>query len=121
MLSGGDGADQLFGDRGNDTLAGGRHNDDLFGGQGGDVFVFDTGSMAGEVDRIGDFQRGGDVLRLQGLTVTGIEVRDVGGVDGDRITASSDGIDDTVITLSNGATVQLIGLAVATVDGLLAA
>lgn len=121
VLRGGDGADRLYGERGNDTLHGDRHNDDLFGGQGSDVFVFGADSLAGEVDRIGDFQRGSDALRLQGVSVTGFEVRDVGRVEGGAISGALDGVADTVIALSNGATVALIGVALGSLDGLLVA
>jgi len=121
QLWGGDGADRLWGDRGNDTLYGQRHNDDLFGGQGQDLFVFDGSGAAGEIDRIGDFKKGVDFIRLEGgVTIVGVQVQDVGQVGGDRILAGADGVDDTVITLSSGAVLQLIGLAAAAGDGLLA-
>lgn len=95
-LAGLAGRDRLDGGNGDDRLAGGRGNDELWGGRGSDVFVFGADSIAGEVDRIADFKRGTDFLRLEGgVTVTGFQV--VGG--------------DTVIALSSGATVEVLGVA----------
>jgi Ca2+-binding RTX toxin-like protein len=66
-LSGHTGEDELFGDSGNDILTagsgidrliGGRGADQLTGGADSDFFVF-TQAVAGEIDRITDFDRAG--------------------------------------------------------------
>jgi len=120
-LFGGAGQDFLSGDNGNDMLRGGLHSDDLFGGLGNDEFVFGADAVAGEVDRIGDLKRGNDLIRLvDGVTVTHVEIRDVGRASGGAISATADGVNDTVITLSSGAIVQVIGIASSDLQGLLA-
>lgn len=101
-LAGLAGRDRLHGDNGDDRLAGGRGNDELWGGRGRDAFVFGADSIAGEVDRVADFKPGTDWLQLEGgITVTGFHV------------AGS----DTVIALSSGATIQVLGVAAATLEG----
>jgi Ca2+-binding RTX toxin-like protein len=119
---GGDGNDKLWGDRGNDLLYGERHNDDMFSGLGNDTFVFNLSSVAGEVDRIGDFKKGVDFIRLEGgITVTDVDnTQDLGKIDGSNIVGSSGGTIDTVLTLSNDAKVVLIDCNFANMDGLLA-
>lgn len=66
-LSGGLGADSLDGAGNDDTLIGGAGADTLHGASGADVFVFgvgDTGTTAGTVDEIVDFNPGTDFLSL---------------------------------------------------------
>ncbi len=122
-LFGGDGNDKLWGGNGADTLHGGRGNDDLVGGEGKDVFVFDTLGAAGELDRIGDFRIGMDRLLLQGgVTIVSLATRDVGSVsaDGQFVLATLDRAMDTVVTLSSGAQIQLIGVSGVSAASLLA-
>lgn len=59
-ITGGNGADKLFGEAGNDTLAGGAGNDTLTGGAGADVFVLSSG-----LDTISDFVTGTDRIQVQ--------------------------------------------------------
>lgn len=63
-LDGGAGADTLLGEDGNDTLIGGTGSDWLDGGAGSDVIVLR--SIGGQ-DTLAGFERGGDVLRLEGF------------------------------------------------------
>jgi Ca2+-binding RTX toxin-like protein len=66
-LAGGLGADSLDGAGNDDTLVGGAGADTLHGNSGADVFVFgagDTGTTAGTVDEILDFNAGTDFLSL---------------------------------------------------------
>lgn len=65
VISGGKGGDRLNGAGGNDRLAGGSGNDTLSGGSGRDCFLFNTAlSSNANVDRITDFSRVNDVIRL---------------------------------------------------------
>ena len=90
-LYGGQGTDYLAGDGGADVLVGNAGNDTLVGGDGADTFVFTFG---GGNDQVNDFQTGTDSLQFQdGLTYTATE---------------SDG--NTLLTLSDGGTVTLIGV-----------
>jgi VCBS repeat-containing protein len=119
-LFGGDGSDKLWGGNGADMLHGGRGSDDLLGGLGKDVFSFDAQGVAGEVDRVGDFRVGQDRLSLQGgVTIVSLAMRDVGSASGETILAALDGIMDTVVTLSSGSEVHLIGVSGAGMAGLL--
>jgi len=59
VLTGRAGNDTLVGGDGADTLQGGAGNDILWGGAGADTFVISAGE-----DRIMDFQRGVDLIRL---------------------------------------------------------
>ena len=98
LLSGGGGVDALSGGAGGDTLIGGAGDDFLSGGAGDDIFVFGSGS--GD-DRIEDFNLADDILRLEGgVTITGISEQDSDG----------NGSLDTVASLSDGATIILLGI-----------
>ena len=98
LLSGGGGVDALSGGAGGDTLMGGTGNDFLAGGAGDDIFVF--GANSGD-DRIEDFNLAEDILRLtDGVTIAGTAEQD----------ADGNGALDTVATLSDGATVTLLGI-----------
>ncbi|WP_193172827.1 DUF4347 domain-containing protein [Nisaea nitritireducens] len=82
MVNGGDGADQLAGNKGDDTL---------IGGDGADTFIF--GFSTGD-DQVSDFTVGTDSLQFDnGITYT---AEDSGG--------------NTLLTLSDGGTVTLIGI-----------
>ena len=91
-LYGGQGNDVISGAAGNDYLAGNRGDDTLTGGEGADTFVF---SFDGGNNQVADFQVGTDTLALEaGLGVSG--------------GAESGG--NTVVTLSDGGTVTVIGV-----------
>ncbi|WP_309751012.1 Ig-like domain-containing protein [Novosphingobium sp.] len=93
LLVGGNGLDRLFGGSGNDVLVGGRGNDILTGGSGADVFDFSK--LSGENDRIMDFETGIDKIHLaDGVSITGSNF--VGG--------------STLLTLSSGSTIELVGV-----------
>ena len=97
-LFGGSGNDKLDGGLGNDFLDGGTGNDLLTGGAGLDTFVFGASSGA---DRILDFARGQDrLLLIEGVAVLGQSQRDLNG----------DGLADTLLTLNNGGTIELLGV-----------
>jgi serralysin len=96
---GGQNDDQLFGEAGNDTLSGDLGNDTLTGGVGNDRFIF-GGSTPGS-DRITDFAASeGDLIQLPtGTTYTAATVSG-----------------NAVLTLSNGGTVTLEGIAATSVQ-----
>lgn len=105
QLHGGDGNDTCDGGRGDDLISGGRGNDHMTGGLGADTFEFrlvngaivNTGN-----DRILDFKVGTDDIRLgAGIIITAMN--DVVDLDGD-------GNLDTTLTLSNGGSVQVMGV-----------
>ena len=98
VLSGGAGGDVISGGAGGDTIRGGGGDDFLAGGAGDDIFVF--GSSSGD-DRIEDFNLAEDILQLaDGVTIAGTAEQD----------ADGNGALDTVATLSDGATVTLLGV-----------
>ncbi len=90
-LYGGQGNDRLHGQSGDDSLAGNLGDDVLTGGEGADVFLFDVN---GGNDTIADLELGIDSLRF---------------ADGLSYTAAQSG-PDTILTLSDGGTVTLIGV-----------
>lgn len=94
---GGQGADTLHGGQGSDTLNGGAGDDMLTGGFGMDVFVF--ASQQGN-DVVTDFSRTqGDVLDLSGQSYAAV----------------GDGA-DTLLTLSGGGSIRLLGVSVGDLD-----
>ncbi len=98
ILAGGAGADTLNGFGGDDTLIGGLGNDFLVGGGDSDTFVFGNDA---EDDTIQDFQPGtDDVELLDGITVVSLD---------DSQDLNGDSVADTVVTLSSGGTVTLLG------------
>jgi Ca2+-binding RTX toxin-like protein len=73
VLRGGGGADTLRGGDGADSLAGGPGNDSLLGGGGTDRFDFTTAlSATTNVDTLGDFVHGTDVIRLDNDVFTAL-------------------------------------------------
>lgn len=101
-LIGGNGADKLFGGGGNDalsggngadTLHGGSGNDTLTGGRGPDTFVFDFSSTGS--DTITDFEANIDHIKLNDGVVIQQTTRNGG---------------DTILHLSNGADILLLGV-----------
>lgn len=92
-IYGGRGNDYLSGSWGNDLLIGGSGNNTLCGGAGKDTFGFGWDSTGKDV--VKDFCVGTDKLKLfDGITVTGM----------------SSACGDTVLTLSSGGTVTLVGV-----------
>lgn len=82
MLIGGNGDDLIRGGAGNDTLIGGDGRDRLLGGTGADVFVFQT-EDAFERNLIYDFEIGMDMIRIEGLNLTFVDISiDAAGVTG---------------------------------------
>lgn len=104
-LYGGNGNDTLNGGSGADRLVGGRGDDVLTGGSGADVFDFGDldGSKGGAIgnDTITDFERGID--RLVFAAGVGIKKEAHGDFNGDGTT-------DTLLTLSKGGAVTLLGV-----------
>ena len=93
-----DGGDTLLGGSGDDRLEGRGGDDFLTGGAGNDSFVFgaDTGS-----DTVTDFDLVDDILVLEdGITAAGISSSDVNG----------DAVLDTILDLSDGGSVTLLGI-----------
>ncbi|MCB1490066.1 MAG: cadherin domain-containing protein, partial [Bauldia sp.] len=93
--------DHLFGGDGNDILFGGRGHDRLHGGNGADLFGFGAALRAANVDRIGDFKAGEDLIGLDhhrfgaiGATLDAAEFR-VGG-------KAKDGNDHILFKKSSG-------------------
>lgn len=101
-LEGGSGADYLRGEAGTDRLWGGSGSDVLAGGSDTDYFIFRAADGTA-TDTIRDFRVGEDQLVLG---------------DGLRVNANAsfradvdfDGRTDTVLTLSNDATIVLLGV-----------
>jgi len=90
-LNGNIGNDTLFGGQGNDLLWGNSGDDTLVGGSGADTFIF---GFNGGHDQVSDFQAGTDSLQV---------------ADGITYTAEDNG-SNTVLSLSDGGTVTLIGV-----------
>lgn len=65
-------ANRLVGNAGNNVLNGGAGNDILTGGAGSDSFVFSTARSATNIDRITDFNRAADTIRLDDLVFAGV-------------------------------------------------
>ncbi|MRV72766.1 DUF4214 domain-containing protein [Duganella sp. FT92W] len=96
-LAGGGGHDVLRGGDGNDTLAGGDGSDTLTGGAGADRFVYAPAAGGGaQHDVITDFNGGqGDRIVLTGVVVASV------GAAGANV----------LLTLSDGVTIELAGIA----------
>ena len=95
MIMGGDGDDRVYGGAGNDTIDGGAGDDVLFGNRGNDTFYFQADI---DSDRIYDFERGRDIIRIDG---------GINGIDGfaalDDNVPGGDGIlntEDSAISVS---------------------
>ena len=92
VIVGSSGDNLLEGLDGDDIIASRGGNDYLKGGGGADSFVFGTGTGDSQIE---DFVVGQDLLRLEnGVTITSLEEID----------------DTTIVTLSTGATVTLLGV-----------
>ncbi len=103
LLEGGGGADTLRGGDGRDTLGGGVGDDVLQGGDGGDLFVFGAGSGN---DAVLDFARADRIRLADGITLDDWSIRNI---DGDRQL-------DTLLVLSDGATITLFDFSVRNID-----
>jgi Ca2+-binding RTX toxin-like protein len=99
-VNGGQGNDQLFGGMGSDTLSGDLGNDTLTGGAGADIFLFGAGNGA---DRIVDFENGVDHIQLIGTGINSFAAL--------SSHISGDGSGNTLISLSTGNSITLIGIA----------
>lgn len=102
-LLGESGTDYLRGAAGTDWLSGGSGADVLAGGSGTDYFVF-RAADASATDTVRDFRVGVDQLALgDGLKVnTNMTL---------RTDVDLDGRTDTILTLTNSATIVLLGVA----------
>jgi Ca2+-binding RTX toxin-like protein len=101
-LIGGLGNDSVFGGEGGDTLEGSEGNDQLQGGLGSDTFMFKEGSG---VDRILDFSAAqSDVIYLA-AALNGSSIVDAASA----MAAASAVGNDTMINLSAGNTIILVG------------
>lgn len=100
LIEGSNDPDFLVGGDGDDTLIGYGGNDTLFGGEGGDTFVFGDGF---DHDIVLDFTPGEDRLEFRSDSIN--EWDDVL----DRLSADEDG--NALITLDDGSTLLLIGVA----------
>ena len=99
------GHDTLFGHGGSDTLVGGAGDDTLWGGAAADVFLYDAAGSGHDLIR--DFADGADLIRFEAAS----------GVDdfGD-LAVGANGSGWAVITLPDGSTITLFGVAAASVD-----
>ncbi|MCC4798453.1 hypothetical protein BCT30_03180 [Enterovibrio norvegicus] len=70
-LHGGGDYDVIKGEEGDDLIVGGEGNDYLWGGEGSDIFYFDTSANGGS-DNIFDFEKGVDVIEINGSYSTGM-------------------------------------------------
>jgi Ca2+-binding RTX toxin-like protein len=126
-LSGGDGGDVLYGNLSQDVLAGGNETDTLYGGQGNDAVNGEGGNDLLFGNRGDDVLNGGatgnDTLLggsgADNFVFDGLIGADVIGdlaINEDRITlvgsviATQVGV-DTILTLNDGATITLAGIA----------
>lgn len=101
-LLGESGSDYLRGEAGTDWLWGGSGADVLAGGSGTDYFVFRTGDGTA-TDTVRDFRVGMDQLVLG----DGLQVNTNATL---RTDVDLDGRTDTVLTLTNSATIVLLGV-----------
>lgn len=102
-LHGGDGDDAVAGNAGDDVLTGGAGENAVSGGDGADVFF----NVDGGVDRVGDFEVGVDVVRIDGAPVDDIALIAV--QDGDDVVVDTDGGDGASV-------VRLIGVQLSDLD-----
>lgn len=111
-LSGGDGADSLFGQAGDDVLDGGTGADSLDGGDGNDTITIAQGDTA-------TGGAGNDVFRIADLAEAGAaSISLAGGEDDgdDDVLELSDLVDRSTLNVTTGATGELNG-SVELVDG----
>jgi len=126
LLTGDDGHDVVYGNLGNDTCDGGTGSDVVRGGQGNDILTGGTGDdfLSGDLgeDTIAG-GAGADIFNSFGGA--GIDrVTDFSRAEGDRVrldpgstyAVSQQGA-DTVVAVTGGATVVLVGVSMATLTG----
>lgn len=126
LLFGDGGNDIVYGNLGNDTLSGGAGADWVRGGQGDDVVEGGAGDDLLWGDRGDDTVTGGagaDQFHIFAGAGTD-RVTDFNGADGDRVVIDdgtpwtvSQSANDTVITLLDGTTMVLVGVAPASLQG----
>ncbi|MBV1866274.1 MAG: hypothetical protein KUG74_17815, partial [Rhodobacteraceae bacterium] len=111
VLRGGGGNDRMYGGAGNDTLEGGVGKDQLSGELGddvltgggwADVFIF-NGAVNEGADLITDFRNRVDIIRIEGVEFTDLEI------------VSSNAGADTQITVDGGTVITLEGISVGTI------
>lgn len=114
VLRGGDGDDilngdadndNLRGDGGSDILIGGNGADEYKGGNGADTFLFNAGNFG--ADLIKDWQDGVDHIEFTGIA--GVD-------DFSDLTIGNDGLGNALITMPDGSTITLRGIAEGTLD-----
>ena len=126
LLTGDDGHDVVYGNLGNDTCDGGTGSDVVRGGQGNDILTGGTGDdfLSGDLgeDTIAG-GAGADIFNSFGGA--GVDrVTDFNRAEGDRVrldpgstyAVSQQGA-DTVVAVTGGATVVLVGVSMATLTG----
>jgi len=104
-ITGGDGDDNLQGLDGADILIGGNGADEYKGGNGADTFLFNAGTFG--ADLIKDWQDGVDHIEFTGIA--GVD-------DFSDLTIGNDGLGNALITLPDGSTITLRGIAEGTLD-----
>jgi serralysin len=111
VISGLDGADQLYGEGGADTINGGNGRDYIYGGLGADTltggasydnFVFDT-ALNGGIDRITDFSPAYDTIRLENAVFTALGVGQLHSTDFYVGAAAHDATDHIIYNRGTGA------------------
>jgi len=104
-MRGGLGTDTLYGGEGDDILIGGNGADEYKGGNGADTFLFNAGTFG--ADLIKDWQDGVDHIEFAGIA--GVD-------DFSDLTIGNDGLGNALITLPDGSTITLRGIAEGTLD-----
>lgn len=79
-LAGGDGADSIDGGAGADYISGGVGADKLTGGLGVDTFLFDSDTIAANIDKITDFSAADDTIYLDHAVFAGVSLGAQAGV-----------------------------------------
>ena len=106
VITGGEGADEIYGGSGNDTIFGGAGNDILFGGAGDDTLSGGAGDdtfawMAGDLggaDSILDFQLGADRLYFEGLLDSSTTLETL--LDNGTLEVKTTGVDSVELTIN---------------------
>lgn len=103
-LTGNDDRNTLYGYGGDDTIEGGDGKDVLRGGTGADVFVFKSDLIAGNEDRIIDYEAGQDQLHLDSSVFAALSA---GALDANQFHSNTTGLaedanDRIIYDSSNG-------------------
>ena len=95
ILDGGAGSDIIRGGTNDDIIIGGKDADIMIGGSGADIFRLQVDDFAnGETDRIMDFEVGMDVVEINGVDTTKVQL------DGNEVKY----MNETIIRLSGDVT-----------------